>query len=152
MKILILEDEIGREPRIGIIGVVDGHDFVVAKSCDEAKRLYTLGGPFDLLLLDHDLEGYYEMDKTHPNTGFEFVKWLTKQTTSKPLPSVIIHSWNNVGAKRMSDGLRESGYDVQRVPFSVGYLTALGEYLTKSKRFPVVAQERDHERDFHNAR
>jgi hypothetical protein len=74
MRIFILEDEI-QGYRSGILSALSGHDLTVATSIPSAVSLYAAKYPFDLLLLDHDMHGFYEPAGSK-GTGSEFVSWL----------------------------------------------------------------------------
>jgi hypothetical protein len=140
MKIFILEDEIALYPRIQIVEALEGHDFHTATSFAKAKNVYTKYEPFELLLLDHDLEGNYEHNPDHPNTGMQFVKWLVAfhEAHERPLPQVFIHSWNNVGARNMQHHLQDHGWTiVDRVPFGQDYVKALKALKPAGKKLMV---------------
>ena len=74
MRIFILEDEI-QGYRRSILSALSGHALTVADSIPAAIGLYTAKHPFDLLLLDHDMHGFYEPAGA-PDTGSEFVRFL----------------------------------------------------------------------------
>lgn len=130
-RIFILEDELDVYPRCQIKEVLsEKHDLVTAKSCDEAIEKYPLNGPYDLLCLDHDMEGNYEYREDFPNTGFQFVKWLVEETEGDSvLPQVILHSHNPVGKERMRALLEEHGFDVTVTYFGTAYVKQLKEQL-----------------------
>lgn len=125
-KIFILEDEIdGYRHPIRDILVKGGHHLTICKSVPDAKRMFE--GPYDLLLLDHDMAGFYEKS-SHPNTGFQFVKWLIEQDP-KPKPEVVCHSQNTVGRQNMVSLLAQHGYDVSECAYGTEYLKQLREQL-----------------------
>src|SRR5690242_9390526 len=107
-NIFVLEDEIDRYPREQIKMALHGHNLTIARNVPEAKELFV--GPYDLILLDHDMEGFYEKSD-HPNTGYQFCKWLVDAKCS-PKPQVILHSHNPVGRKNMRLLLEEYGFSV----------------------------------------
>lgn len=134
LRIFILEDEIDRLPRSEILPALEGHTVTVAKSFPEAKEKYQ--GPYDLLLLDHDMEGFYEMNKDYPNTGYQFVKWLTDDLPptedwigGEAKPHIIIHSHNPQGRRLMRLLLEEYGFNVEEYPFSGRYVEQLKTVL-----------------------
>ena len=92
MQIFILEDEIDQYPREQLKQVLKKHELTIAKSCDEAIEKFC--GPYDLLLLDHDMEGNYEYRPEYPNTGYQFVRWLMEWWADEKKPQVILHSHN----------------------------------------------------------
>ena len=111
MRIFVLEDDPMRIKAIWEAGI--GQDLTVAKSCEEAKRKWQ--GPYDLVLLDHDLGGEVFADSSKDNTGAGFARWLVE---SDKEPGVgVIHSYNPVGAKAMGEILNSNGWKMVRVPF-----------------------------------
>lgn len=126
MNIFILEDEIYKYPRNKLTKVLEKHVLTLATSCDDAINCYV--GPYDLLLLDHDMEGEYEYRENYHNTGLQFVKWLVENVNG-PMPQVILHSQNGVGRKAMKLLLEENGFDVSECPFGPAYVKALQEQL-----------------------
>lgn len=132
MKIFVLEDEIERLPRSAIVQALEGHEVTYAKSFDEAIGLYL--GPYDLLLLDHDMEGFFE-NSNHPNTGYQFCRWLIDgpydgEMLDGPKPHVVIHSHNYVGAEKMQSLLEDFGFVVEKFPFNSQYISQLKQVLS----------------------
>lgn len=133
MNIFILDDEINVYPRKQLTSVLARHMLTVATSYDDAIKRFK--GPYDLLLLDHDMEGQYEYRQNYPNTGYQFVRWLVRQTSRyvqirvpTPIPRVILHSHNSIGRRRMRDLLEYHGWpDVTEDSFSPVYLQHLQE-------------------------
>ena len=123
-RFFILEDEIDRYPRNQIAEVLKQHGLTITRSCDQAIERYV--GGYDLLLLDHDMEGFFE-DPNHPNTGYQFVKWLTSHEWKGSKPQVMIHSHNPDGRKVMRLLLEEHGYHVTEMPFGAAYVRWLKE-------------------------
>lgn len=120
MKVFILEDSINRQRLF--YEALNGHDVFLRDNAFDAIRLYNDCEPFDLMLLDHDLETDF-MDATHDNTGSNFCRLLGKRDK---MCQVIIHSYNPSGALVMEQTLRDNGWtDVQRVPFGLTILDAL---------------------------
>ncbi len=123
MNVFILEDEIDHHPRREILEVLKGHTITCARNVEEAKHLYT--HPYDLLLLDHDMQGFYE-DSSHPNTGFQFTIWLVEQKL--PPVSTIIHSQNSKGRWNMLRHLHENGWnELKEMHFGPDYIKFLKE-------------------------
>ncbi len=121
MKAFLLEDEIHFAPRNLILEALLGHNLTIAKSVGEAKRLYSPS--YDLLLLDHDMEGHFELS-SHPNTGFQFVKWLV-YNHNYPKAPVILNSQNPTGRGNMRGLLLRHKWEVEEHPFSMGYVNLL---------------------------
>lgn len=134
MKIFILEDEIDFYPRIQIREVLERkHDLTIARSCDDAIEKFN--HPYDLLLLDHDMEGNYEYRTDYPNTGYQFLKWLMAHwkaygdLNNWVKPQVILHSHNPVGKENMRALLAEHGFSVTVACFGQAYVKQLKEQL-----------------------
>src|ERR1043166_489106 len=91
LKIFILEDEIDQYPRNQLKDILRNHELTIARNAHEAKDLYK--GGYDILLLDHDMEGFYEdPEAKHKNTGTWFVRWLVENDVNEPKhPGVLIH-------------------------------------------------------------
>jgi hypothetical protein len=92
--------------------VLAGHDVEQVWDCDGAVDKLVKSPRFDVAYLDHDLGqkldgtwlAEYIAEHIHPG------KWPTK---------IIIHSWNDMGAKRMHQILFAAGHmRVYRIPFS----------------------------------
>ena len=127
MKIFLLDDE-ARKGRKGFLSVLPAEELIVATSRDEGVETYPRLQPYDLLLLDHDLEGYYEKRAEYPNTGMSFVKWFVDAhpfDAAANNPLIICHSWNPDGAVNMLSLLRERGFRTMRIEFGTKLLKAL---------------------------
>jgi hypothetical protein len=116
MKILILEDNQDRIKKFKIL--FKNHDVYFCKTETEARRVcidnkYT---PFDILWLDHDLEGKIWEDSNKENTGYQFVKWMVDFGYQKNSLNYI-HSMNPIGANLMLNYLKDNGYDGIWIPF-----------------------------------
>ena len=72
-------------------------------------------GVWEIVFLDHDLEGEREHDPTSTLSGMEVVRWIK---TNKPRVKLfIIHSQNPHSGPIMVERLRAAGYDAWLVPF-----------------------------------
>jgi len=132
MDIFILEDEINRYPREQLKQILEKkHNLTIAMSYDEGVERYK--GPYDLLLLDHDMEGNYEYRPEFPNTGYQFVKWLVNGFKNCDglckRPQVILHSHNQTGRERMRHLLEDHGFSVDECRFGPAYVKQLKEQL-----------------------
>lgn len=125
MKIFILEDEI-RGHRQPILTILDKHDLTVATDIEMGKRLYAENGPFDLVILDHDMHGYYQ-HYTEPDTGYAFCLWMTDQ--QQKIPRVLLHSQNNTARVQMAELLKSCGIKVEEHYYGPNYLNYLRETL-----------------------
>lgn len=111
MRVFILEDD---QARIDLFWQYLQCDVTVAKDCESGKDKFSKYQPFDIILLDHDLEDVHyikvgEEDYPIERTGAEFCNWLIENGI-KGSPKIIIHSWNPSGRARMSNILRDGGY------------------------------------------
>lgn len=119
MRIFILEDDSRRIA--GFKQALAGADDVtICRDIDQA--LAEFNGPYDVVFLDHDLGDHVYMDTTHRQTGSEFVRQKGKELKGA---IVVIHSWNEPGARAMEDTLKFECdvVDVHRAPFGVGVLS-----------------------------
>jgi hypothetical protein len=127
MRVFILEDDENRIVGFEHAGV--GHDLTIRRwnaHADGAYAAYEKYGPFDLLLLDHDLGGRAGVMYSDDETGTAFVKWLGAPKNVEEQPTVIIHSWNPGGARNMRGILESNGWKkVLTVPFGVALLMFL---------------------------
>lgn len=122
MKILILEDDgqtTKRMPQFkqrilelnrilndkGLEGVYMTH-VETAKECIEILKKEK----FDLIFLDHDLGGKVYVDTNREDTGSEVARWINSNQTQIGNTKVIVHSFNSVGGKYMTDLIPNSLY------------------------------------------
>lgn len=105
MKIFILEDS---EQRIDFFEkTMPNHNLFIAKNVSEAKELFEKNEPFDLIMLDHDLEGPFYTNPDDENTGYQFAKFL-KEKENKTLK--VIHSVNRPASQKMQGILHNVYY------------------------------------------
>ena len=71
---------------------------------------------WDVVFLDHDLDGQNGMDSDNPLSGMEVVRWIVKNIPKIEL--IVVHSWNINAGKRMVRYLKNSFYDVSQSPFT----------------------------------
>jgi len=72
-------------------------------------------GVWEIVFLDHDLEGERMQDPDSPLSGMEVVRWIE---ANKPrVKMFIIHSQNPCGSPEMVERLRAAGYPAWAVPF-----------------------------------
>lgn len=91
MKVFVLEDSPQR--KWWFWGRFEGHDLTLIDSCEKKDRF---DGPYELILLDHDLGGRQMVD--HEDSGLAFVKEMKERFVDA---LVIIHSFNPGGAEAM---------------------------------------------------
>lgn len=128
LRVFILDDEIYKHPRNAIMRIMIRHATTVATSVAQGKERYINYTPnyYDLLLLDHDMHGFYE-PSTVDNCGYKFAEWLVDLKIERK-PIVFLHSQNTEGRNNMQDLLSKNGFITSAYPFSQKYL----EYLESS--------------------
>ena len=115
-RVLVLEDDEDRCHWFQQQLATREHDL----TCDIAQAIKWLETrAYDTILLDHDLteEHYYSDAHDDQGTGFAIASWLAQHPESQPNATIVVHSLNYVGAKRMVDVLRHSGRQAEHVPF-----------------------------------
>jgi CheY-like chemotaxis protein len=116
-RVLIVEDDEGRckwfRHRLG-----GGYELDV--TCSVPEAIGWLGArEYTLIMLDHDLreEHYFSDEPDDERTGYGVAAWLAENPQTQPTVSVVIHSLNYEGARRMLDKLLGAGFDAEHVPF-----------------------------------
>lgn len=129
LKVFILDDECHPAAyRWPIAAILSRHKPVIALNPKQGVELYTFD--FDILLLDHDMEGFYGYDFEYENTGSWFARWLRDNVDKhSKLPEVILHSHNSDGRKNMRSILQPAGFPCQEIAFGLEYLGALEAQL-----------------------
>jgi DNA-binding response OmpR family regulator len=83
---------------------------------DFEKKLLT--EKYDIIFLDHDLEGQAYVNSEYYNTGATAAKMIVKRRSETKIKfPIIIHSANPHGADSMFDTLRDSGAHAVKVSF-----------------------------------
>lgn len=119
MRIFILDDEI-ETSRSQLAKILSKHELTLAKTVNEGVLKFK--GPYDLLLLDHDL------GLGKDNVGTKFVEALLLMVNSKgPKPSVVLHSQNPVGRKAMRLLLEDKNWHAVEFGYGEKYLKFLGD-------------------------
>lgn len=116
MKILFLDDDKERHRRFVMNRI--GQDITTAWTCAEACKLLS-EEVYDVAYLDHDLSE--SAASGHPaageRTGTHVAEFIAAMPPEKRPRTVIIHSFNDYGRKRMRAILREAGVEVWIEPF-----------------------------------
>ena len=115
MKILILEDS--PERIIKFKELFKNQELYIFGNAHLAfcECLYT---EFNIMLLDHDLDGRIWVDSDEENTGFAFIKFLVAALPRIQTKALIyIHSMNPIGANKMLNLLKDDGRDGIWIPF-----------------------------------
>ncbi|MBI5548922.1 MAG: hypothetical protein HY901_33995 [Deltaproteobacteria bacterium] len=74
---------------------------------------------FDVVYLDHDLEDFRAVEPSELNkTGLDVARFIAGSVAAELRPAkVVVHSWNESGARQMAEILRTAGIPVLLEPF-----------------------------------
>jgi len=89
-------------------------------TCDVREAIEWLAErDYSVIMLDHDLadEHYYTDEPDDERTGYAVAAWLAAHPDRQRDATIIIHSLNFAGSRRMLDTLRDAGRDAEYVPF-----------------------------------
>lgn len=103
MKVLLIDDQ--RTPVL-IKSQYDIQVTSLASDYHEGIRLLKEGGPFDLLLLDHDLSSWTE-DGSRELTGTDIMQFLIDNPQFLP-KDIFLVTANPVGRMRMQEMIKEA--------------------------------------------
>lgn len=96
-----------------------GDELDITVTVAEAKEL--LGKyVYDAVFLDHDLLPHHYESNDHDdfaNTGYAIAEWLGENKTIQRSATFFVHTRNAEGAYKMVELLRDSGRQVEYVPF-----------------------------------
>lgn len=94
------------------------YELVLAPNFFEAMRLLS-SQDFDIVSLDHDLNGCDFQDPDSPTCGMEIVRYLEKcgWPDNKRMPTFWIHSSNLFAAHLMIVHLKKIGLEAYYIPF-----------------------------------
>ncbi|CAN5404110.1 hypothetical protein BH20ACI1_BH20ACI1_18850 [soil metagenome] len=117
ISIFLLDDDQRRHR--WFIKRFEGDELDIAETVEEAKDL--LGTyAYDAIFLDHDLLPHHYESNEHDDfgsTGYAVAEWLNENKELNRAATVIVHTRNADGAVKMVEKLRESGRQVEYVPF-----------------------------------
>jgi len=97
----------------------EGDELDIAETVDEAKELLSEFA-YDAVFLDHDLLPHHYESNDHDDfasTGYAIAEWLNENKELQRAATIIVHTRNADGAVQMVEKLRESGRQVEYVPF-----------------------------------
>lgn len=134
MRIFILDDDGQRH--MAFKKTLMNHTVVHTYSFDEGCKAVTDEEKFDVFFLDHDLMDFHYGNTSYMNgdelefTGYSFVRWMIDDMPVDKRPDlVVVHSWNDSGAARMSKALKDAGFKVHVEEFH----TRLGANLKDNR-------------------
>ncbi len=97
----------------------EGDELDIAETVEEAKELLSEFA-YDAVFLDHDLLPHHYESNDHDDfasTGYAIAEWLDENKELQRAATIIVHTRNADGAVQMVEKLRESGRQVEYVPF-----------------------------------
>jgi CheY-like chemotaxis protein len=97
----------------------EGDEIDIAEDPEKAKEFLSKFA-YDAIFLDHDLlPEHYETNEhdDYARTGYEIARWLRENDTIQRAATIVVHTRNADAAIRMVETLRETGRQVEYVPF-----------------------------------
>ena len=97
----------------------EGDDLDIAETVEEAKEFLSESG-YDAIFLDHDLLPHHYESNDHDdfaNTGYAIAEWLNENKNIQRSATFFVHTRNADGAYKMVEKLRDSGRQVEYVPY-----------------------------------
>jgi hypothetical protein len=90
----------------------------IADNVPEAQAMLGAGS-YDAIFLDHDLHPeHYHADSTDDErTGYAVALWLSHNPDIQRASTILVHTRNADGARRMVEELRRAGRSAEYVPF-----------------------------------
>ncbi len=117
IQVFLLDDDVRRHRWFA--KRFDGDDLDIAENVDEAKELLQ-ENKYDAIFLDHDLLPEHYESNDHDDfarTGYAVAEWLNENREINRAATIIVHTRNADGAIKMVEKLRETGRQVEYVPF-----------------------------------
>ena len=100
-----------------------------------SECLRALAEPWDIVHLDHDLEGEKYVPSERADCGMEVVRWLrAEQRSHLGDACFIVHTHNTAAGAFMLQALSEAGYHAEYRPFGCEPL----EWIDLKTMFPIV--------------
>lgn len=96
-----------------------GDELDIAETVTEAKE-FLQQYAYDAIFLDHDLLPHHYESNDHDdfaNTGYAIAEWLFENKNIQRSATFFVHTRNAEGAYKMVEKLRDSGRQVEYVPF-----------------------------------
>lgn len=102
MNVLFLDDNTQRIERFLLNAPKPSEtDRIICVETSEQAIAVLDNMKFDVVFLDHDLDGMHFADSDLPNTGFRVARHITGMSFANHPKFVVIHSWNHVGVAKM---------------------------------------------------
>ena len=114
-RVLFLDDDAERHLVADKRWPTSDHEVFHAWNVCQFERMLLKYGPFDLISLDHDLGDFRESNDGYvggygERTGLDAARFICIELPAEQRPAtVIVHSWNPVGAERMLKLLQDYG-------------------------------------------
>lgn len=110
MKVLMLDDNSGRIESFHSIVHMKGWEFQYAMDAPTCIELMQKE-KYDIIFLDHDLDGRTYVPTHEPNTGSEVARWVASDFCNVSLDTFFVfHTLNEKGAKYMEELIKGKGY------------------------------------------
>jgi len=97
----------------------EGDELDITETVGEAKE-FLQKYAYDAIFLDHDLLPHHYESNEHDDfasTGYAIAEFLNEKKDLQRAATIIVHTRNADGAIKMVEKLRESGRQVEYVPF-----------------------------------
>lgn len=126
MHIFILEDNEYRMKKFR--EELAGHKIDHAETVQDGTSM-VLANKYDLLFLDHDLDGEEMVDSANDNTGYQLAEFIASFTPNKETPCVV-HSLNPAGANNIMRAIPHA----VKIPFSSLDIASVIRCVERSKK------------------
>lgn len=114
-RVLFLDDSKERIADVMKMHNPQAEELFIANTAMQAIEHLNSGVKWDLVMLDHDLDGPYIQSSDDLNCGMAVVRWIVER---KPkIDKIMVHSWNIEAGKEMNLKLLDAGYDSIYSPF-----------------------------------
>lgn len=111
MNILFLDDDNERIRQFR--GKIPGA--VVVKTAEQAIKALAKEDIWNIVFLDHDLEGETYVDSNRADCGMEVVRWIIKEDAH--IRNIIVHTQNPPAGEEMTRLLKDALFTTTYVPF-----------------------------------
>lgn len=127
IRIFILEDDAQRIELFYRNLPLDQVDLIIAKDIYQARKLWA--PPYDIVCLDHDLDGQIMVDISEENTGSTFVNEVLTGPLHLLTGKYFVHSWNPDAGDNMHLNLVNAGVESTRQMFGPRLFVLLKETI-----------------------